>query len=133
MIVGKVAQIVDENLIVLNVGVQHGVLPGMRMVVFEEGDEVHDPATQKSLGRVELVKGVVEVIHVQEHMSQATGAQDAGEKTGTVLSEKMVKENINFGVISRARRMNVMREEMVGRRSSGPIRVGDAVRELPRP
>ncbi len=133
MIVGKVAQIVDENLIVLNVGVQHGVLPGMRMVVFEEGDEVHDPATQKSLGRVELVKGVVEVIHVQEHMSQATGAQDAGEKTGTVLSEKMVKENINFGVISRARRMNVMREEMVGRRSSGPIRVGDGVRELPRP
>lgn len=130
MIVGKVAQILDDSLIVLNVGARDGVKVGMRMVVFEEGEEVRDPETQKSLGRVELVKGMIEVVHVQEAMSQATGAQETPQPGGTVLSEKMVKENIYFGLVSKAHRMNVMREEMVGRKSSGPIRVGDGVREV---
>lgn len=132
MIVGKIAQIVDEGLVVLTVGAEHGVVPGMKMVVFEEGEEVRDPETGDSLGRVELVKGLLQVVHVQDRISQATGVPEGGEASSTVLSEKMVKENINFALQSKSRRMNVLREQMTGRRSAGPIRVGDGVRELPK-
>ena len=130
MIVGKVVQIIDESLIVLNVGEVSGAKTGMRFVVFEEGDEVKDPDSGNSLGHVELVKGIVVVTHVQEHMCQATGAAEQNAATGTVLSEKMVRENIDFGALQRARKMNVAREKMYGRKSTGPINVGDGVRQL---
>jgi len=133
MIVGKVAQIIDESLIVLNVGEAAGVTPGMQFVVFEEGDEVKDPESGASLGRVELVKGLIVVTHVQEHMSQATGAPEKSTSTDSVLSEKMVRENIDFAALQRARQMNVARDQMYGRKSTGPINVGDGVRQLAAP
>jgi hypothetical protein len=129
MIVGKVAQIIDESLIVLNVGSNNGVSVGMRFSVFEEGEKVLDPSTGVALENVEHVKGTIEIVHVQEKIAQATGKSD--EYTGSkTLSEKMVQENINFGVGKQLNKMNVVRDQMAGRRSGGPIKVGDGIRQL---
>ena len=69
----KVVHVVDAEFqpfeIVINRGERHGVRKGGRFLVFGIGPEVNDPDTGESLGRVELVRGRGEVIHVQDRLA----------------------------------------------------------------
>ena len=67
---GKIAKIIDESTVILNVGAKDGVTSGMRFVIYEEGEEVQDPDTGDSLGAWEVVKGEVAAKHVQERINQ---------------------------------------------------------------
>lgn len=58
---GKVIRITGPNSLIINAGEEHGVSKGMRFVVFEEGDEILDPETRESLGKIEFIKAEVEV------------------------------------------------------------------------
>lgn len=64
-----VAHIINENKVVLNIGSYEDVSEGDIFMVYAlSDDDIKDPRTGKSLGRLELVKGRGKVINVQEHM-----------------------------------------------------------------
>lgn len=73
MIIGKVARILSDEEVVLNVGSDHGVELGMEFVIFSvsESDRIIDPETGDDLGAIETTKGRVKVHHVQDKISRA--------------------------------------------------------------
>lgn len=64
-----VAQVLNDNLIVINRGSSNGVKVGARFLIFGLGQEIVDPTSGQSLGKLEIVRGIGEVTHVQELMS----------------------------------------------------------------
>lgn len=71
MIEGKIIRIVGESEFIINVGIEAGVKPGMRFIVYEMGEHIIDPETGEDLGAIENVKGRLEVKHAQDKMSRA--------------------------------------------------------------
>jgi hypothetical protein len=65
----RVAHVIDAYTVVLNIGSSAGVELGQKYLIFGLGGEIVDPATQESLGRLELVRGRGRVAHLQEKMS----------------------------------------------------------------
>ncbi len=65
----KVVKIIDEYRIVFNRGERDGINLNERYLVFEIGEEIFDPDTGESLGRIEIIKGKGKVTHIQEKMS----------------------------------------------------------------
>lgn len=65
----KIASIVDQFRVVINAGRADGIRSGQRFLIYKIGDEIIDPDTNESLGRLEVIKGIGEVIHVQEKMA----------------------------------------------------------------
>lgn len=64
----RVAQIVDEYRLVLNVGKRDGVTIQDKFLVYGLGSEIIDPETNENLGILELVKGRGKVEHLQDSM-----------------------------------------------------------------
>jgi len=129
---GQVARILDDESIVVNRGSADGVREGMRFVVFAEHDEVTDPATGRSLGRIEIVKARVVAAHVQERMAtlraEAAAARAASEDpTQRTLSSEMVA--VSMSERSQAK-LNVDRSAMTGTPKAGPVTLGDRVRSV---
>ncbi len=67
--VATVASIIDEYKVVINRGKDHGLNEGDRFLVYELTEEIKDPDTGISLGRLEVTKGTGKVIHLQEKMA----------------------------------------------------------------
>ena len=78
---GKIARILDESRFVINIGSEAGVKSGQEFIIYQEGDEIFDPETNESLGKMELSKGAIVIEHVQEKLSIAA----------TKVSEKKVE------------------------------------------
>jgi len=66
---GKVVKIEDKFTIVANRGSSSGVKEGDKFVVVGIGDVILDPDTGEELGPLEIVRGKVIAIHVQEKIS----------------------------------------------------------------
>src|ERR1700730_7423831 len=71
MIKTKIAQILSPTRVVISAGAAQGVRPGMEFIIYELSGEIFDPETKESLGQLELHKGRVEVIHVQDKIATA--------------------------------------------------------------
>lgn len=71
IIEGKVAKIIDLYTIVINKGSEHGVEEDMRFVIYEIGEEINDPDSGESLGKLEYIKAKVKVTHVIDKFSIA--------------------------------------------------------------
>lgn len=70
---GKIAYVLDNGDIVINVGRAHGVRQGMRFDVIDDNNlEIRDPDTREVIGSLEVSKIKVEVIDIQEKISVAT-------------------------------------------------------------
>ena len=67
---GKVAAVLDENRLVLNVGTDHGVAPNMVFKIIETRT-IRDPDTGDELGKVDVTKTRTLVGKVEERMSIA--------------------------------------------------------------
>src|SRR3990172_4948544 len=94
---GRVAAVVDDTTLILNVGARDGVHEGMLFAVVAEHQEVCDPDTGESLGRWESVKGRVVVTHVQPRMATARSPlTDVSPGATGTLSEMMVRHS--FGL-----------------------------------
>jgi len=65
----KVAKIVDEYTVVINKGSDAGVKAGQRFLIFAFGEDIIDPDTGESLGKLEIVKGTGRVTHCQSAMA----------------------------------------------------------------
>lgn len=72
---GKVIKVLDPTRVVINLGEEDGVEAGQRFVIYEEGDEVIDPDTGQSLGRLEMSRGTARVEHSQPGMSTLVSDQ----------------------------------------------------------
>ncbi|MFF2772967.1 hypothetical protein ACFVUP_38300, partial [Streptomyces bacillaris] len=65
---GKVASVLNERELVLNVGAEEGVEVGMRFkILYAGGIEITDPDTNEALGNVEWPKTEVKIVSVQPH------------------------------------------------------------------
>lgn len=92
---GKVARILNDRDIALNIGRDQGVEIGMFFDVLDTaGEEIRDPETNELLGSVDRVKVRVKVTRVQEKLSVAStfekirvniGGQGVGINTFSTL------------------------------------------------
>jgi hypothetical protein len=65
----KVAKVLDSFTLVINKGQTDGVKEGQRFLVYAYGEEIVDPDTKTSLGRLEIVRGTGRVTHLQPTMA----------------------------------------------------------------
>jgi len=65
----KVAKVVDRFTLVISKGRADGVKEGQRFLVYGYGEDINDPETQASLGRLEIVRGTGRVTHLQPSMA----------------------------------------------------------------
>ena len=128
---GKVALILDEQRLVINIGMERGVSVGDRFVIFEDGQEIDDPNSQQSLGRLELVKAQVEAVHVQEKMSLVMPTKTATSTQTTVLSATLAKTASTGTTDIHRDRLNVQVDQIAGLpQINSAIAVGDSVRSI---
>ena len=79
---GKVAYVLGNGDIVINVGAVHGVRLGMYFDVIDDHNlEIRDPDTQEVIGSLEVSKIEVEVIDTQEKISVVTPRRSVERKT----------------------------------------------------
>jgi len=65
-----IVKVIDDYKVVINRGILHKVKEGQRFLLYElSKEELKDPLSGKSLGYLEIVKGIGKVIHVQEQIS----------------------------------------------------------------
>jgi len=137
---GKVAKILDEYSIVINVGRDNDVVNGMVFVVFvQSDDEVKDPDSGEVLGKLEHVKDYIIVSHVQDKFSICVaGEKEASSKEheshgAQTLSGAMMAESMTArpggGRVSNEK-LNVNTSQVTGVPQLGPISVGDMVRAV---
>ena len=130
---GKVAAIIDDATLVLNVGLKQGVKEGTTFLVVDEHAEIADPDTGEPLGNWEMVKARLVVTHVQERMCTVkapTAPDDATLSSTRPLSAVMVEHSMGkFGERDQSwKRMDVRSADVSGRPSFQPIAVGDRAR-----
>jgi len=65
----KIVKVIDEYNYVIDQGSINGIKSGDKFLVYLPGDEVFDPDTKKSLGRLEIPKDRCEIVHIQENMT----------------------------------------------------------------
>lgn len=134
---GKIARILDEYNVVINVGQKQGVYEGMPFVIFATGeDEVKDPVTGEGLGKLETVKGYVSAIHVQDGLSVCAVEHTAkgvvgGESKSQTLSGAMMAESLGYRSGGEDR-LNVNPSQVSGLARGGSISIGDGVRSVGR-
>lgn len=134
MIEGRIAQILNESMVIVNVGAEAGCKAGMVFVVLAEGDEVKDPDTGEPLGKWELPKGHIRVVHAQDKLSvcQAVAPEEEEESevdpSTRTLSASMIAVSMRRG--EQQPRLNVRRADITGMPEIPPVRVGDKVRAL---
>lgn len=66
----SVVKVIDEYTIVINRGSEHGVSKGDRFLVYcIDPEELTDPETGESLGKLEVVRGTGSAFHVQSKVT----------------------------------------------------------------
>lgn len=76
----------DEMTLVLNVGSVDKIAAGQRFLIYSEGEELFDPITEESLGRLEIVRGTGKALHVQERMT--TVRSDAKSEAARTIRKR---------------------------------------------
>ncbi|NQT52318.1 hypothetical protein HQ576_09725 [bacterium] len=135
----KVAKLLDDQSLILNVGTAHGVAQDMVFCIYAAVEDVADPDTGESLGAWEAVKGYVQAAHPQQKLTVcracAPRAQEASrpEDRGThTLSSELVAVSM-LNAPNQQARLNVNRSQLAGTPAVGPISVGDGARSVAEP
>ncbi|WP_264529313.1 hypothetical protein [Flavobacterium sp. N502540] len=104
-----VASKIDDYTIVINKGLKDFINSNMRFLVYQEGNEIIDPSTNNSLGKLEIPKGFFKVLHIQDSM--------------TILVSELKKEKSMFQVLN-----NVYKEIDIEQDLLSKITLGDKVK-----
>jgi hypothetical protein len=65
-----VAAVISARRVVINKGASDGIKHSQRFIIYQvSAEEIIDPITKESLGRLETYKGAGKVVHIQERMS----------------------------------------------------------------
>lgn len=136
---GKVAKIIDEYSVVINIGRNSGVVDGMVFAIFVQGDEeIKDPDSGEVLGKLENIKEHVIVSHVQDRFSTCVAGMKEtpyGEHEShgaQTLSGAMMAESMTARPENRfsTEKLNVNTSQISGVPELGPISIGDMVRAV---
>ncbi len=65
----QVVSVYNDFRVIVNRGRDHDIEEGQRFLLYELGDEIVDPSTNESLGRLEIPKGTGRVLHLQDKMA----------------------------------------------------------------
>ncbi len=140
IIEGKVARILDEYSVIINVGRNNGVTGDMVFAVFTQSeDEIKDPDSGESLGKLENVKDYVTATHIQDKFTvciaqETKNMHKEGEASGTqTLSGAMMAESMSArpgGSKISTEKLNVNVSQITGVPQLGPISVGDRIRTV---
>lgn len=85
ILTGKVIKILDEYKLVINKGSNDGVVISNRFLIYHLDEEIIDPDTQESLGRLEIVCGEGKPEHIQERMTTLVTCRQDMRKSKTVV------------------------------------------------
>lgn len=80
----KVSKVVDDYTLVLNRGSKDGIENNFRFLIYEIGEEIFDPDTKEPLGKLEVIKGIGKVTHLQEKMCTITSDQYEKSSSKTI-------------------------------------------------
>jgi len=133
MITGKIARILSDEEVVLNVGDEDGVTEGMEFVIFSisEADRIIDPETGADLGAIETTKGRVKVHHVQNKMSRARTLTYQVQTPYPAESFRlMVSGFLGDTVETRRRKLQVAQDQVSEFHEDLVVRIGDNVRSV---
>lgn len=101
----RVVRIIDGNKVIINAGKEDGLRINGEFKIFEDGEEIIDPITNDSLGRLEKTKDIVEVCELMDKMcickkTKRNPFEDFGEEllnvdgtdiTGGLTSDEPIK------------------------------------------
>lgn len=110
-----VVKIVDKYTIAINAGKNHDIREGQNFLIYSlSEEEIIDPISHESLGKLEIVKGKGVVINVQEKMSsiESDEEEDAertiyrdylsfGRETVKVKTEKLPFRKVQIGDLAK--------------------------------
>lgn len=116
---GYVLKVISPYRVVINLGKKKGVHRGMKFIIYEEGEMIYDPKNGKPVEKLELVKGTVEVIHLQEIMSVAESSpvpRRVYHSIPTITRTVEVKERLTTAPILQLK--------------MDPVKAGDLVKQL---
>lgn len=92
----SVVRVIDQYSVVINKGSDDGVSKGDQFLVyFIETDELLDPETGESLGKLEVVRGTGSAVHVQEKMTTVKSNRTVSR--GRVVRKTLPRANPLFG------------------------------------
>lgn len=98
----KVVKVLSPTELVINVGSADGVNSYDKFLVYAEGEEIRDPDTGEMLGRLEIVKGKAEVVHIQERITtirctaKKKALRDRWVKNPFWIEPKLVTEEVEI-------------------------------------
>ncbi|PRM98928.1 hypothetical protein [Aliarcobacter cryaerophilus] len=84
----KVIKVIDDKTLVINAGFKKNIIDNYEFLVYEIGEELFDPDTNESLGKLEIIKGTAKPIHIQENMTIIKS-----NKYNTVEDKKIIKKS----------------------------------------
>jgi hypothetical protein len=133
---GKVAKILDDRTLILNVGHAHGVAQGMVFCIYAPVEEVKDPDTGEPLGAWEAVKGYVQATHPQERLTvcrsyvpRSTETPKPEDRGTHTLSGELVAVSM-MNAPQKQPPLSVNRTQISGTPQVQPISVGDPARSV---
>lgn len=85
ILAGKVIKILNDYKLVINKGSNDGVAMTHRFLIYHLDEEIIDPDTQESLGRLEIVCGEGKPEHIQERMTTIVSTKQETRKSKTVV------------------------------------------------
>jgi len=93
----RVAYLIDPDgfEVAISRGARDGLKLGQRFLVFAYGPEVVDPVSKENLGRIELVRGQGEVVHLQDNMATIRSIERRPARPG----KRVIRDSTVFGIV----------------------------------
>jgi hypothetical protein len=130
MIQTKIAQILSPKRFVLAAGSEQGVRERMEFIIYELSDPIFDPETQEPLGRLELHKGRITVIHVQEKLSTATTLLRKFYQRGLLENPVIAASLFKGGWVEDYEELPIDKSTATAVKADLTVKIGDLVRSV---
>jgi hypothetical protein len=122
IIKGKIIKIINSYTVLVNVGYFQGVKKDMKFIIYSEGEEIIDPDTKESLGKIENVKARVAPLHIQENFSiMETYEKEFGGLRNLIYDPEYAKKQKPLPLPKDMDNLNISTDKYV--------KIGDLVRQ----
>ncbi|MGB3479861.1 MAG: FlgT C-terminal domain-containing protein [bacterium] len=119
---GKVVKIISDSEIIINLGSKDGVKEGDRFLIYQLGEEIKDPDTDKMLDTLEIVKGRVKIVHVQPNISTCI-TDEYEHKTKKIIRGNPLA-GVLFGYYTEEHELEEIKKPLID------VKVKDLVRKI---
>jgi hypothetical protein len=95
--IAKIIKVIDSYTVVVNKGRNAGVSVGNKYLIIGLGETIIDPETNNELERLEIIRGKVEVIHVQEKIATLKSCQ-FGKHPDKKEITKVISQKVGYAL-----------------------------------